>query len=132
MGLPKATLLSVTHSLGGALEQATKLDFGSNKDREVITEFLRDPSAFFGEKAQFLQMSGRNPFGDYAAGSGQIQGILKGMYDAMVTDLETKNGERGRKQKEYEELMETKQEALATLKSSLERTSTQLGEDKKT
>merc|ERR1719238_1644421 len=49
----------------------------------------------------------------------------------MVSDLESQNAEQGRKQKEYEEFMDTKAKALTVLKSSLEKKKLTLGEDKK-
>jgi C-terminal processing protease CtpA/Prc len=51
---------------------------------------------------------GQNPFGDYAPQSTQIQGILKGMYDAFTADLEKDNAEEAEAQKSFEELMGTK------------------------
>jgi hypothetical protein len=62
-----------------------------------------------------------NPFGDYAPQSTQIQGILKGMYDAFTADLEKSNAEEAEKQKAFEELMETKRQELATLQATLEK-----------
>merc|ERR1719498_542105 len=63
-----------------------------------------------------------NPFGDYAPQSTQIQGILKGMYDAFTTDLEKDNAAEAEKQKSHEELMATKKSELATLEATLETT----------
>jgi len=70
-------------------------------------------------------------FGDYNPASGQIQGLLKGMYDAMVSDLESKNAEQAMNQKNYEGLMDTKKSELETLTSNLGKKTTQLGEDTK-
>merc|ERR1719163_1669937 len=65
--------------------------------------------------------TGQNPFGDYAPQSTQIQGILKGMYDAFTTDLEKDNVEEANKQKSFEELMATKKQEAATLQATLEK-----------
>merc|ERR1719456_1951945 len=62
-----------------------------------------------------------NPFGDYAPQSGQIQGILKGMYDAFTADLEKENAEESDKQKSFEELMATKKQEQETLEATLEK-----------
>merc|ERR1719453_2142109 len=71
-------------------------------------------------------MSSRNPFGDYAPASTQIQGILKGMYDAFAESLEKANAEEADAQKAYEELMATKKEELATLEAALAK---EMGDD---
>jgi len=62
-----------------------------------------------------------NPFGDYAPQSTQIQGILKGMYDAFTGDLEQANAEESGEQKSFEQLMATKKAELATLQATHER-----------
>merc|ERR1719440_2230488 len=67
---------------------------------------------------------GQNPFGDYAPQSTQIQGILKGMYDAFTTDLEKDNAEEAESQKSFEELMATKKQELATLEATLQKQET--------
>merc|ERR1719146_631831 len=74
----------------------------------------------------------KNPFGDYAPASGAIQGMLKGMYDAMTSDLETKNADQAIKQKQYEELTATKNAELATLQATLSKKKETLGTDTKT
>merc|ERR1719217_1242171 len=74
----------------------------------------------------------KNPFGDYAPASGAIQGMLKGMYDSMTSDLESKNADQAIKQKQFEELTATKNAELATLKATLEKKKETLGEDTKT
>merc|ERR550534_595671 len=62
-----------------------------------------------------------NPFGDYAPQSTQIQGILKGMYDAFTADLEMDNAAEAEKQKAFEEFMKTKKAEQATLELTLEK-----------
>lgn len=61
-----------------------------------------------------------NPFGDYAPQSTQIQGILKGMYDTFVADLEKGNADEAEAQKAFEELMMTKKREADTLQATLE------------
>merc|ERR1712000_512671 len=51
----------------------------------------------------------------------QIQGILKGMYDAFTADLEKENAEEADKQKAFEELMATKKQEQETLEATLEK-----------
>jgi hypothetical protein len=67
-----------------------------------------------------VQVGRNNPFGEYAPQSTQIQGILKGMYDAFTADLEKDNAEEADKQKGFEAFIATKQKELATLQESLE------------
>merc|ERR1719408_382407 len=99
----------------------------------MVEEFIRDPMKFYGQHAKMsaAQVKGENPFGDYAPASTAIQGLLKGMYDAMVSDLESKNAEQAIAQKNYEGLMDTKKSELETLEASLATKTTQLGEDTK-
>merc|ERR1719465_266213 len=93
---------------------------------------MRDPTSFYNhEKAKLGAMQMKGNFGDYNPASTQIQGLLKGMYDAMVSDLESKNAEQAINQKNYEELMDTKKSELETLTSNLGKKTTQLGEDTK-
>merc|ERR1719261_716762 len=54
------------------------------------------------------------------------------MYDAMTSDLESKNADQAIKQKQFEELTATKDSELATLKATLEKKKETLGEDTKT
>merc|ERR1719440_2489638 len=65
------------------------------------------------------QVSG--PFGDYAPQSTQIQGILKGMYDAFTSDIEKSNAEEADTQKAFEELMATKKQEQETLETTLKK-----------
>jgi hypothetical protein len=63
----------------------------------------------------------QNPFGDYAPQSTQIQGILKGMYDAFTADLEKANAAEAESQKSYEELMAVKKQEQKTLEMTLQK-----------
>merc|ERR1719236_126790 len=104
----------------------------SDKDRAFVEAFVSNPSKFVGEHPKFAGLQQKGPFGDYAPASGAIQGILKGMYDAFTSDLETKNADMATKQKQYEELTATKTAELTTLKATLEKKKETLATDTKT
>merc|ERR1719498_690334 len=74
---------------------------------------------------------GQNPFGDYAPQSTQIQGILKGMYDAFTQDLEKDNADEAESQKTFEALMGTKMTEKATLTATLQKQETDSAEKSK-
>jgi len=92
-------------------------------DLKVVQHFVSAPEDFVGGRAGSLSAAqiAQNPFGDYAPQSSQIQGILKGMYDTFVADLEQDNADEADKQQSFEELMVTKKEELATLEETLEK-----------
>merc|ERR1719213_781025 len=99
----------------------------------MVEEFVQDPMQFYGHpKFSGAQLKGKNPFGDYAPASGAIQGMFKGMYDAMTSDLETQNADQAIKQKQFEELTATKNAELATLQATLSKKKETLGTDTKT
>merc|ERR1719265_1410044 len=109
--LQQAEILSVA----GGVRQALRLtpsgdDDGavSEENRQLVAAFVNDPTKFVGKHAKFAGIQQKGPFGDYAPASGAIQGILKGMYDAFTSDLESKNADQAMKQKQYEELSATK------------------------
>merc|ERR1719409_512252 len=79
---------------------------------------------FLHSNAMSAAQVGQNPFGDYAPQSTQIQGILKGMYDAFTADLEKDNAAEAESQKSFEALIATKKEELATLQETLEKQET--------
>merc|ERR1719199_760105 len=86
-----------------------------------MKRFVSEPESFVAHKSGMSAAQiGQNPFGDYAPQSSQIQGILKGMYDAFTSDLEKDNAEEAKQQKDYEELTATKTQELATLEDSLQ------------
>merc|ERR1719174_3294937 len=94
----------------------------SDSDMQVVKKFVDHPEDFVGGVAPLSALqTAQNPFGDYAPQSTQIQGILKGMYDAFAAGLEKSNAEEAEKQKAFEELMETKKQELATLQATLEK-----------
>merc|ERR1719410_911627 len=103
------------------------------KELQMMQHFLNRPEDFVGGSTGMvsaMQMA-NNPFGDYAPKSGQIQGILKGMYDAFTGDLEKSNAEEAEKQKGFEDLMKTKKAELAALEATLEKQETEEAEKTK-
>mmetsp|Transcript_20737 Transcript_20737/g.54951 ORF Transcript_20737/g.54951 Transcript_20737/m.54951 type:complete len:717 (-) Transcript_20737:167-2317(-) len=116
-----AQLLSVVSGVRGVLgtEKAKSM---ASKDLDMIRRFVEHPENFVASKGTVLAQIGtnNNPFGDYAPQSTQIQGILKGMYDAFTMDIEKDNAEESDAQKSFEELLATKKAELATLELTLE------------
>merc|ERR1719449_132368 len=127
--LQQAELLSVAAGVRGALRVASPTV--SVDDRKMVEAFVHDPMQFYGHP-KFSGAQVKNPFGDYAPASGAIQGMLKGMYDSMTSDLESKNADQAIKQKQFEELTATKDAELATLQATLSKKKETLGEDTKT
>merc|ERR1719223_2184505 len=111
---------------------AMSKDAISDKDLQVVRKFMNKPEDFVGARSAMLSAAqiANNPFGDYAPQSTQIQGILKGMYDAFTSSLEKANAEESEQQKAFEELMATKKKELDTLQLTLKRT--ELDEAEKT
>eukprot|EP00747_Dinoflagellata_sp_TGD_P155703 gnl/TRDRNA2_/TRDRNA2_177604_c2_seq29.p1 gnl/TRDRNA2_/TRDRNA2_177604_c2~~gnl/TRDRNA2_/TRDRNA2_177604_c2_seq29.p1 ORF type:complete len:611 (+),score=235.44 gnl/TRDRNA2_/TRDRNA2_177604_c2_seq29:269-1834(+) len=95
----------------------------SDTDLAIVNHFVETPEDFVGKSSKSVSAAqvSANPFGDYAPQSGQIQGILKSMYDSMTADLEKDNAEESEKQKAYEEIMATKKQELETLEKTLEK-----------
>jgi len=88
----------------------------------MVRDFINNPDDFLHAKNAISELqTGNNPFGDYAPKSGQIQGVLKGMYDDFTGSLEKANVEESNKQKSFEELMETKKKEEKALASTLQR-----------
>jgi len=121
--LQEAQLLSVVAGVRGLLHKQKVSHSVSDEDLKVIQGFVDQPEQFVGGRAEGLSAAqiANNPFGDYAPQSTQIQGILKGMYDAFASSLEKSNAEEAEKQKAFEALMETKKQELATLQATLEK-----------
>merc|ERR1719421_2584462 len=131
--LQQAEILSVAGSVRSALRKVPK-DLMTPEDMQAATSFVKDPTGFFSAKSASFsgaQIS-QNPFGDYAPASTVIQGTLKNMYDTFTSSLESANADESGKQKSYEELMATKSQELATLKTTLSNKQTTLGETSKT
>jgi len=120
--IQQAQLLSVVAGVRGLLRRPVVEKSVGEQDLEVVKQFVENPSDFVGEKSSLsaVQVAHKNnPFGDYAPKSTQIQGILKGMYETFARDLERSNVDEATKQKGFEELMQTKKQELATLKTTL-------------
>jgi len=121
--LHEVEILSVVAGVRTALSNKVATQTLSNSDIEIMKHFVSRPSDFVGgqpSKAMSAAQVGQNPFGDYAPQSTQIQGILKGMYDAFTMDLEKENANEADTQKSFEELHATKMQELATLEATLE------------
>merc|ERR1719464_749988 len=95
----------------------------SAHDLGLVRRFVDRPEDFAGGHAGAASalQTGNNPFGDYAPQSTQIQGILRGMYDAFAADLEKANAEEAEQQNAHEELIDTKQMELKTLQATLQK-----------
>jgi len=121
--IEQAQLLSVVAGVRGLLHVPSVEKSVSANDMQVVREFVDDPSTFVsGKPVSAVQVASKhkNPYGDYAPRSTQIQGILKEMYGSFAKDLERANVEEAKKQKGFEELMVTKRQELATLELTLQ------------
>jgi hypothetical protein len=122
--LPAAQLMNAAARVRWVLQKNIVWRTSSEEDVNAIRSFVSNPEALVGAKRK-RGFSGaqldNNPFGDYAPQSTQIQGILKGMYDAFTADLEKDNAEEAERQKAFEELMKTKKAELSTLELTLEK-----------
>merc|ERR1719201_1499361 len=123
--LHEAELYSVMSGVKTALKHKVAQSFSEN-EMEVMKHFVSKPDDFVGRRSKTMSAAqvGQNPFGDYAPQSTQIQGILKGMYDAFTADLEKDNAEEAEAQKSFEEIMATKKQELATLEATLQKQET--------
>lgn len=121
--LQEAQLLSVIAGVRSVLRRPVVSRTVGEKQLQLMRQFLDRPEDFFGGSTNMLSavQIANNPFGDYAPQSTQIQGILKGMYDAFTSDLEKSNAEEAVKQKGFEEIMKTKKAELAALEATLEK-----------
>jgi len=117
----KAHLLSVAAQMRSVIHQNMPAAV-SQKDLDMVKSFVAQPEKWMADHRVSLSAAqvGQNPFGDYAPQSTQIQGILKGMYDAFTGDLEKDNAAESESQKSFEALMATKKEELATLGATLQ------------
>jgi hypothetical protein len=121
--LQEAQLLGVVAGIKGVLKTSEVTRRFSDDEISAVEKFAEKPEDYVGSRTFGFSAAQveRNPFGDYAPKSGQIQGILKGMYDAFTADLEKDNGEEAEKQKSFEALVATKKVELATLEATLEK-----------
>jgi chromosome segregation ATPase len=117
--MQQAQLMSVVNGVRKSLKKLP--ESLPDKDVEVLKMFLSTPEKFTGHAASLAQVGEKNPFGDYAPQSTQIQGILKGMYDAFTSDIEKNNAEEADAQKSFEELMATKKQEQETLELTLKK-----------
>jgi len=118
----QAELMSVAAGIRQVIAKDTVVRKVQRRDLDALRHFVERPADFAGPSpagSSFSQV-GNNPFGDYAPKSTQIQGILKGMYDSMLSDMEKNHGEESNSQKAFQELMATKQEELKDLQATLE------------
>merc|ERR1719453_2365992 len=119
--LQQTKFLSVAAGLRGAVQRMSEKGGIPEADLEIMNNFVGHPEDFLHPKTgEFLQVASQNPFGDYAPKSGQIQGILKEMYDEYARDLERGSGEEAVDQKNFLELKATKEEELAVTKKALD------------
>jgi len=121
--LQEAKLLSVAAGIRGVLASSQVSQAVSAQDLGVVRQFSERPEDFVGSRTGGLSAAqiAQNPFGDYAPQSTQIQGILKGMYDTFVADMEKANAEEAEAQKAFEELMATKRAEMQTLQLTLDK-----------
>merc|ERR1719379_2490348 len=123
-GAHAAQLLSVAAQVRVVFRAKYMPQTLSEKDLALVKSFAAKPEEFLKEHTVAMAQVGQNPFGDYAPQSTQIQGILKGMYDAFTADLEKDNAEEAESRKSFEELMATKAQELATLEATLQKQET--------
>jgi hypothetical protein len=83
----QAELMSVVVGVRTAMKQKVVTKSFSANDMKLVEQFVSQPDAFASMHSAGMSATqiGQNPFGDYAPQSTQIQGILKGMYDAFTT-----------------------------------------------
>jgi hypothetical protein len=118
--LQQAQLMSIAVGVREVMLRPGSRAKVSDTDYQVVRRFLEKPEDFAPKGGLIAAQMGQNPFGDYAPQSTQIQGILKGMYDAFAADLEKDNVEEAEHQKSFEDLFGTKMQELNTLKTTLE------------
>jgi len=130
-GEKKASLVSVrqAEAVGAAagikdlLANPRAIQMVSAQDLKVMEEFVEKPSEFLqGQRGAvgFLDAQA-NPFGDYQPKSGQIQGILKEMYDQFCKDLEKANVEEAEGIRIHNKLIEVKKEEEIELKKQFKK-----------
>lgn len=120
--IKEVQLLSVVSGVRDALKHDKVSKAMAPTDLKLIHNFLENPSDFMGKRSGNLMSAmqiAHNPFGDYAPQSTQIQGILRGMYEAFARDLESDNVAEATAQKAHEELLATKLQELNTLQATL-------------
>jgi hypothetical protein len=121
--MQETQLLSVVDGVRSVLKKQNSVSSLSDSDVDIVKKFIENPEKFVGGRAGVMSAAqiAANPFGDYAPQSTQIQGILKGMYDAFTADIEKDNAEEAEAQKSFEELMATKKQEQETLETTLQK-----------
>lgn len=121
--LQEAQILGAVAGIKSVLKTGEVTRRFSDDQIAAVEKFAEKPEDFIGGRTAGFSAAqvANNPFGDYAPQSSQIQGILKGMYDAFTADIEKDNAEEGEKQKSHEALLATKKAELSTLVSTLEK-----------
>jgi len=121
--LQEAKLLSVVAGVRDLLDKPVVARAVKPTDLQLVKDFVEHPSTVAKAGGASAMQLGENPFGDFAPQSTQIQGILRGMYDAFAADLEKANVEEAEEQKAFQALMATKKAELATLEATLQKQS---------
>lgn len=117
----EAQLIGTATSLRSVLRHRAMPSSISDHDLTMVKSFIDSPEHFASRNSLSAAQVDQNPFGDYAPQSTQIQGVLKGLYDAFTADLEKSNAAEAESQKSFETLMATKQAEQATLATTLDK-----------
>lgn len=133
--IQQAEILGTVAELQSVIKNVPATYQMSKQNLDTIKSFMADPSRFihgFTGTQMHSKLSltfslndasdasSQNPFGDYAPASGQIQGILKGLYDSFTSSLEKANVEEATKQKQYKGIIKVKEGEQEALEASLQ------------
>lgn len=129
--IQEAQLISAVAGVRDLLSNARVPKMVDEKDLQVVQEFVAKPCEFVRsenkrDSAGFLEAPNR--FGDYSQKSGQIQGILKEMYDSFCKELEKLDVDEGTKTKTFESLIDLKESELASLKTQINKFGSEKGD----
>jgi len=118
----EAQLLSVVAGVRAVLTRPQVANSVSRTDLDAVKNFVDRPEDFMGGRLGGVSAAQitNNPFGEYAPQSTQIQGILKGMYDTFMGNMEKTNAAEADDQKAFEALMATKVKESETLQATLD------------
>lgn len=131
--LEEAQVLSMVGSLRGVLGTRTVRQKVPQKDLDLVRQFIENPDDYLKAKDVMVALQAepkeirKPPAGynqDYAPQSGQIQGVLKQMYDDFTGKLEGANVEESKHRKAHEELMEVKKKEQVALEGTLQSSET--------
>lgn len=115
---------ALSKGMGGAFLQASAQQALRVKriaeSSQAISSYEREDVLSF--------LSGKSPFGDYAAASGQIVGVLKEMRDEMDRDANGAASAEEDAQKSFDELIGAKQKEIAAATKSIEAKTTRAGQ----